>query len=84
MTTKTEFSPQTLAEAKEYIRDMFMSDELGTFGQRHWNGADSYHCAACYASKDIMGHADHRSSHTEVEHAPDCTQDALYRWALSD
>ena len=84
MTNKAEFNPQTLAEAKEYIADMFYSNEIGTFGVRHWNGADRYECPCCYESKDIMGHCGTTSSHSEVDHTPDCKQDALYRWAMAE
>lgn len=82
MTDKIKFEPKTLEEAKEYIADMFMSEELGTYGDRDWNGADSYNCISCYASKDIMGHCGSKSSHNSVDHDPSCKQDALFRWAF--
>ncbi len=74
-------APETLEEAKEMIADMFSSEDLGTFGNRHWNGADSYKCPSCYASKQIMGYCDTTSYHDAVDHEPDCRQDALYKWA---
>lgn len=77
-------APETLAEAKELIADMFFSDEIGTFGIRHWNGADSYQCPSCYASKNIMGYCGSTSSHDAVDHEANCRQDALHKWATAE
>lgn len=81
MTFKT---PETLEEAKELVADMFLSNEIGTFGDRNPNGADSYQCVCCYASKNIMGYCGTASSHDAVDHDKDCRQDALYKWATAE
>lgn len=74
-------NPKTLEEAKEFIADMFCSNDIGTFGIRHPNGADSYQCPSCYASKDIMGYCGSTSSHDAVDHEQNCKQHALFKWA---
>lgn len=78
------FEPKTLDEAKELIREMFDNGAIGTAGHQHWNGADWYQCVSCYAAKDTMGHCSLSDSHTAVDHSPNCKQDALYKWAMSE
>lgn len=77
----TTFNPATLDEAKDFISQMFDGADIGVYGQRHDNGADSYHCPACFAHKDIKGYCSSTAHHTEVTHHEGCTLEALYQWS---
>jgi hypothetical protein len=62
----------------ELLGNLFDDNSLGVQAHQHHNGADWLQCPACYATKDVMGHAFGQYPLMDIDHLQSCELVALY------
>ena len=63
----------------EKLRELFEDHDIGVYPEHNENGADTYNCPCCCASKPIQGYSGDMELMDFIEHKPECKLMQLYR-----